>query len=94
VERFVCYQRRARPHVNIDPDAIDAIVASSADGLAEVARLWFAAAGRLDVPVLVPSARVGARGVALGFRNVHDCQGADAAAVLRVLRTLPGTGAR
>jgi uroporphyrinogen-III synthase len=92
VERFVCYQRRARPHVDIDPNRIDAIVASSADGLAQAARLWFAAGGGADLPVLVPSARVGASAVALGFRNVHDCQGPDAAAVLRVLRTLSVTG--
>jgi uroporphyrinogen-III synthase len=93
VARFICYERRARAQVDIDPAGIDAIVASSAEGLAEAARIWFAAGGRVDVPVLVPSARAGARGVALGFRNVHDCQGPDAAAVLRVLGTLQDTGA-
>lgn len=93
VERFVCYERRVLTRVDVAPAGIDAIVASSAEGLTEAARVWFAAGGQADVPVLVPSARVGAHGVALGFRNVHDCRGPDAAAVLRVLRTLSDTGA-
>jgi uroporphyrinogen-III synthase len=93
VERFVCYRRRAARSVSVELGAVDAIVAGSADGLAGIARIWFAADGAPDVPVLAPSARACAHGVALGFRNVHDCQGADAAAVLRCLAEVARTGA-
>lgn len=91
VERFVCY-RRAPAAIDADLGSVEAIVAGSADGLTQIARLWFAAGGAPDVPVLVPSRRVGEHGVALGFRNVHDCRGADSAAVLRGLEQLSRTG--
>lgn len=93
VERFVCYRRRIVESLDTRPGSVEAIVAGSAEGLAQIARLWFAAGGSPDVAVLVPSERVGAHGVALGFRNVHDCGGADAAAVLRGLERLARTGA-
>jgi uroporphyrinogen-III synthase len=88
LSRFVCYRRSACP---VDPaalEAVDVIAAGSADGLTAAARLWFAAGGRVDVPVLVPSARVREQGVALGFSNVHDCAGADDQSLLRGLQAL------
>jgi len=92
VERFVCYRRQARAAVRADLMGADVIVAGSAEGLTQVGRLWFGAGGSAGVAVLVPSARVQAHGVALGFRNVHDCQGADSAAVLRGLEQISRTG--
>jgi uroporphyrinogen-III synthase len=95
VERFVCYRRRhlvALPAGSFAPSDIDVIVAGSSDGLTAVARIWFAAGGSADVPVLVPSDRARTVGVALGFRNVHDCRGADTEAVLRGLAEALGTG--
>jgi uroporphyrinogen-III synthase len=93
VDRFVCYRRRAVEVLDAGLDGVEAIVAGSADGLTQIARLWVAAGGTPDVPLLVPSGRVRAHGVALGFRNVHDCEGADAAAVLRGLERLARAGA-
>lgn len=92
VERFVCYRRRVVATIAEDLTAVDAIVAGSAEGVTGVARFWFAGGGSADVPLLVPSVRVQARAVALGFRNVHDCRGVDNAAVLRGLAEVSGTG--
>jgi len=92
VDRYVCYQRRSNAALAAELGEVDVIVAGSADGLAHAARLWFAAGERSDVAVLVPSARVRDHGLALGFTNVHDCQGADTAAVLRGLEWLGRTG--
>ena len=64
---------------------VEAIVVSSGDGFKNAARLWFAANGDADVPVLVPSARVALQGATVGLGNVHDCAGADCDAVLRGL---------
>ena len=93
VERFICYRRAPLVPVGIHLGSVDAIVAGSADGLTQIARAWTGAGGSPAVPLLVPSERVRARGVALGFRNVHDCRGADAAAVLRGLEQVSRTGA-
>jgi uroporphyrinogen-III synthase len=92
VERFVCYRRRVVAAIAEDLGAADAIVAGSAEGVSGIARFWFAAGCSAGVPLLVPSARVRARAVALGFRNVHDCHGADSAAVLRGLADVSGAG--
>jgi uroporphyrinogen-III synthase len=93
VDRFVCYRRQPVEAVPGEVADIGAIVAGSADGLGVIARIWPAAGGAADVPLLVPSARVQAHAVALGFRNVHDCGGADTAAVLQGLAELERTGA-
>jgi len=93
VDRFVCYRRQAVDAVQGELAGIDAIVAGSADGLSAIARIWAAGGGTADVPLLVPSARVQTHAVALGFRNVHDCGGADTAAVLQGLAELERTGA-
>ena len=104
VSRFTVYRRVARLSSDVDPTptardgtvtvfppvTIDAISAGSGDGLAAIAELWFGAGGRADVPCLVPSARLVDTAVALGFRSVHDCGGADDAAVLRGLERVRG----
>jgi uroporphyrinogen-III synthase len=88
VEQFECYRREAVEAVDLAVAGCDVIVAGSGDGLREAARLWRAAGGRADVPVLVPSARVADLAVALGFSRIHDCAGADDGAVLAGLRQL------
>jgi uroporphyrinogen-III synthase len=92
VVRFECYRRTVL--TVLDPLVLgsDAIIAASADGLAQVAALWLAAGGSPDVPVLVPSARVARRGVEVGLRSLHDCAGADSAAWLRGLERLQRMG--
>ena len=94
VEKLVCYQRVPAGKLAAEPSAVEAIVAASGDGLEQIARLWFAVDGRPEVALLVPSARVAEIGVELGFSNIHDCAGADAAAVLRTLDALRATGAK
>ncbi len=64
---------------------VEIIAVSSGDGFQNAARLWFAANGNADVPVLVPSERVALKGKTLGLANVHDCAGADFDAVFRGL---------
>jgi uroporphyrinogen-III synthase len=88
VARFECYRRFTA--AALDPIVLDsdAIIAASAEGLAQVAALWLAAGGRADIPVLVPSERVAGRGVELGLRSLHDCAGADSKAWLRGLERL------
>lgn len=88
VARFECYRRepvrRLAPRVLV----CDAVIAASGEGLRQAARLWLAAGGRADVPVLVPSDRVAGLGVEVGLSSLHDCDGADTAAWLRGLRRL------
>ncbi len=76
----------------LDPMGVDAIVVSSGEGLTRAARLWQAAGGAPDVPVMAPSARVVALGEGLGMRSVHNCQGANAQAVLGTLGRLAHQG--
>lgn len=104
VSRFAVYRRVARllpgasqvqagrdgTATEFPPVTVDAISAGSGDGLAAVAALWFGAGGRADVACLVPSARLVDSAVALGFRSVHDCGGADDASVLRGLERIRG----
>lgn len=92
--RYRCYQRR--PLDVLDPQLldVDAIVAWSGAAVTALAPRWFAAGGRADVPVLVPSARVAALGVELGFHRLHDCRGASSAALLDALNALQATGTR
>jgi uroporphyrinogen-III synthase len=104
VSRFAVYRRVARllpgasqmqagrdgTATEFPPVTVDAISAGSGDGLAAVALLWFGAGGRADVACLVPSARLVDSAVALGFRSVHDCGGADDASVLRGLERIRG----
>ncbi len=72
----------------IDTGDVDAIVASSGTGFAQLARVWHGNDGNPDIPVLVPSARVAALGPSLGMAAVLDCGGAHAQAVERALERL------
>ena len=87
VQRLEVY-RRAPAFPLVDCAAIDAAVASSGDGFRQAAGVWFAAGGARELPVLVPSARVGALGPELGLANVVECAGADSQAVLAALRSM------
>jgi uroporphyrinogen-III synthase len=92
VVRFECYRRLALDRLDPAVLACDAILAASGEGLRQVASLWLGAGGRRDVPVLVPSARVAARGVEVGLTRLHDCRGADSDAWLRGLAQLATAG--
>ena len=87
VERLEVY-RRVPVSPLVDCAEIDAAVASSGDGFRQAAGVWFAAGGVPELPVLVPSARVGALGPELGLANVVECAGADSEAVLAALRSM------
>ena len=87
VKRLEVY-RRVPVSPSVECAAISAAVASSGDGFRQAARVWFAAGGGPELPVLVPSARVGALGPELGLANVIDCAGADPEAVLAGLRSM------
>ncbi len=92
VEKLAVYQRQAVASATLNPGSVDAVAVASGDGFAAVARLWFAAGGRGDVPVLVPSPRVAGLGAGLGFSNVYTCAGAGADAVVEALESLSSTG--
>lgn len=88
VERLDVYERTATAPIALAAQTIDAIIVSSGDGFEYAVQVWFAAGGRADVPVLVPSGRVAGLAHKLGVNNVHDCLGAGSEAVLNVLRQL------
>lgn len=92
VEKLVVYRRVAVDAVSSDVRSVDAIAIASGDGFEAVARLWFAAGGRGDVPVFVPSRRVAGLGSGLGFSNVYTCAGASADALIEALESLDSTG--
>ena len=87
VKRLEVY-RRAPATPWVDCAEIDCAVASSGDGFRQAARVWFAAGGASKLPVLVPSARVGALGPELGLANVIECAGAGSEAVIAALRAM------
>ena len=76
----------------VDASSIGIIAVSSGEGFGQTARLWLAAGGAPDVPVLAPSARVAALGAKLGLPMTHDCGGADARAVSHALARLKMSG--
>lgn len=86
------YRRVATPDQaeSLAGQRVDAIVASSGEGLRLVAKLWFAQQRPAVVPLLVPSERVAGIARAAGFANVRRTAGASAPAVLAVLQTLEG----
>jgi uroporphyrinogen-III synthase len=88
VVEHVCYRRVPVAATPGDPCTIDAILVSSGDGFEAVARLWFEAGGRPEVPVLVPSRRVAELGARLGFGRVVECAGASGRAYLDGLQML------
>ena len=87
VERLDVY-RRTPVSPSVDCAEIDAAVVSSGDGFRQAAQVWFEAGGAPELPVLVPSARVGALGSELGLANLVYCAGADSRAVLAALRSM------
>ena len=87
VKRLEVY-RRVPVFPLVDCAEIDAAVESSGDGFRQAAGVWFAAGGAPELPVLVPSARVGALGPELGLVNVIECAGADSEAVLAALGSM------
>ena len=80
--------RRVPLDPGISGECIDAIVASSGDGLRVVEQLWFAERRDARVPLLVPSKRVADLAKATGFERVVVTAGAGAAAVVDALLKL------
>lgn len=80
--------------VPLDPaisgERVDAIVASSGDGLRVVEQLWFADRRDARVPLLVPSERVRELATAMGFKRVVVTAGAGPSAVVEALLKLRG----
>ncbi len=68
------------------PDSLDAIVCSSGDGVRAMALAD--EARNQSLPLIVPSARVAAIAVELGYRNTHITQGAAVDVVVACLRQL------
>jgi len=91
VERLVVYRRV--PLGRCDElselrDSLAAVVISSADGGRAFARLWDAAGGSRDIPLVVPSARVAAAMRALRFGTIATSAGAGSAAVIEALHSM------
>ena len=80
--------------VPLDPaisgERVDAIVASSGDGLRVVEQLWFADRRDARVPLLVPAERVRGLAKSMGFERVVVTAGAGSSAVVEALLKLRG----
>lgn len=70
VVKIDTYRRVPTPGLTITPEDIDAIVVASGDGFQVVRQLWCAADGQLNVPLVVPSARVADLAREFGFTRV------------------------
>lgn len=92
VEKLDVYRRQAVDEITEAVPEVDAIAVASGDGFEFMARLWFAAGGRGEVPVLVPSQRIADFGDRLGFSVVHTCAGAGVDALLDGLRVFEKNG--
>ncbi|MCZ6881000.1 MAG: uroporphyrinogen-III synthase [Gammaproteobacteria bacterium] len=90
--KFSVYRRAAVDRLEVELTGVEAIAVGSGDGFKFMARLWFAAGGRRDVPVFVPSRRVAGVGEELGFSSVHPCAGADGDALLAGLAAFTSCG--
>jgi uroporphyrinogen-III synthase len=96
VERLELYRRESASLAAAEAlvrqaRGIDCVVIASADGARAFATLWQAAGGNFDVPMVVPSARVGHAAADLKFTNVVESAGAGIAAVIETTRTIVGT---
>ena len=80
--------RRVPLAPGISGQRVDAIVASSGDGLRVVEQLWFAERRDARVALLVPSERVADLAGTMGFERVVVTAGAGASAVLDALLEL------
>jgi uroporphyrinogen-III synthase len=88
VAGYRCYRRVAVDNLEVAVAAVDGVVVASGDGLQAMARFWLAAGGRVDVPVLVPSARVAELARQQGFTRVIECSGADSRAIMSALKRI------
>lgn len=77
--------RRRRVAPNIVASSIVTVVASSGEGLAAAAKVWFAAGGDPAARLLVPSERIAREAARLGFRTIVVTLGAGAGAVVAAL---------
>ena len=84
--------RRVPLHPRISGERVDAIVASSGDGLRFVEQLWFADRRDSRVPLLVPSERVADLAQAMGFERVVATASAGSSAVVDALLKLREAG--
>ena len=82
--------RRVPLDPSIAEERVDAIVASSGDGLRVVEQLWFAERRHARTPLLVPSERVADLAAAIGFERVVVTAGAGSSAVVEALLKLRG----
>jgi uroporphyrinogen-III synthase len=92
VEQLRVYERQPVAGVAADLSDVEAIAVASGDGFEFMARVWFAADGRGDVPVFVPSERVAAVGGELGFSRVYTCAGAGVEALVDGLTAFATNG--
>lgn len=82
--------RRVPLDAAISGEHVDAIVASSGDGLRVVEQLWFAERRDARLPLLVPSERVADLAKTMGFERVVVTAGAGSSAVVEALLKLRG----
>ena len=82
--------RRVPLDAAISGERVDAIVASSGDGLRVVEQLWFAERRDARLPLLVPSERVADLAKTMGFERVVVTAGAGSSAVVEALLKLRG----
>lgn len=80
--------RRVPLAPGLSGERVDAIVASSGDGLRVVEQLWFADRRDPRAPLLVPSERVADLAEAMGFERVVVTAGAGSSAVVDALLKL------
>lgn len=92
VDAVALYRREAVPvdrlRARVDPQAVSAVIVSSAEGGAAFAMLWRSIGGNVAVPLVVPSQRVATEMTRLGFERVAVSSGAGAAAVVAALEQL------
>ncbi len=77
--------RRVAAAPRVLPEAVDAIVCSSGEGVRAAARVWFAHQGSADGRVFVPSRRSEAIAREAGFRAVYVTDGAAPKAVVAAI---------
>jgi uroporphyrinogen-III synthase len=88
VSEYRCYRRVASDDVALNSAEVDVIVAASGDGLAALAACWSGFGGDLEIPLLVPSARVAGLAAGHGFTRVIECSGAGSRAILSGLQRI------
>lgn len=79
------YRRNARPITNLSVVEADVILVGSTHGFTAAANSWRALGGSASVKFLVPSERVAAHGLELGFPEAINAQGMDTQSLLNAL---------